>query len=62
MGRMKTMKNKYQKAVDMAKDSIGSGRAEKLRRVQQKIDDLKSRGLLKKQEYVSLITMPDLER
>ena len=54
--------NKYQKAVDMAKGSIDPSRAEKLRRVQKKIDDLRARGLLKKQEYMSPITMPDLKR
>ena len=51
--------NKYQKAVDMATNSIGPNRAERLRRVQKKIDDLNSRGLLKKQEYVSPLAMPD---
>lgn len=50
-----------QKAVDSAEKSIDTCRAKKLQEVQKKVDDLKSRGLLKKQEYVSVSTS-DFER
>lgn len=46
----------------MVANSIDSSRAQRLQQVQKKIDDLKSRGLLKKQEYVSSSTMPNFDK
>lgn len=46
----------------MAVNSTDSSRAQRLQQVQKKIDDLKSRGLLKKQEYVSSATMPNFDK
>ena len=57
-----TKTNKYQRAIDMAVNSTDSSRAQRLQQVQKKIDDLKSRGLLKKQEYVSSSTMPNFDK
>ncbi|MGI9345861.1 MAG: hypothetical protein ACR2PW_06320 [Gammaproteobacteria bacterium] len=48
---------KLKKVIDdSATRSIDTGRAHKLQEVQRKINDLRSRGLLKKQEYFSAST------
>ncbi len=48
--------DKLGSALDKSAKSISTNRAKKLQEVQKRIDNLKSRGLLKKQEYVSVST------
>ena len=43
-------------ALNTAEKSVNNTRAKKLQEIQKRIDDFKSRGLLKKQEYVSVST------
>ena len=50
------MTDKYKKAIDEAESSIEPKRIERVKDVQNKIDDLKSRGLLRKQAYKSFAT------
>lgn len=53
--------SKHQRAVTEIKKSLDPSRAERLEKVQKKIDDLRSRGVLKKQEYKTF-TVADYER
>ena len=48
--------DKLGSTIDKTAKSIAPNRAKKLREIQKRIDDLNSRGLLKKQEYVSIST------
>ncbi|MEK8017683.1 MAG: hypothetical protein VSS75_012495 [Candidatus Parabeggiatoa sp.] len=53
--------DKLGSALDKTTKSIEPNRVKKFQEIQKRIDDLKSRGLLKKQEYVSFSTS-DFER
>jgi hypothetical protein len=53
--------NKLGSALEKTTKSLETKRAKNLQEIQKRIDDLKSRGLLKKQEYVSFSTS-DFER
>lgn len=52
---------RLQKAVERQKDILGAGRVEKLGDVQHKVSDLRSRGLLRRREFV-VVTTSDFER
>ena len=49
------------KALDKTEKSVNAGRATKLQGIQKRIENLRSRGLLKKHEYVS-VTTAEFER
>jgi len=50
------LSDRLKEAVSKSAESIQPERSEKLQRVQKRVDDLKSRGLLKKQEFVRTTT------